>query len=130
MLDLDLTSAIVDGVNESLDMMKTSVDEKTPEDEKELLSKNKITPAQINGTVVIWIVSNDADHSIYVEFGRNKLWKTNKYHKPKWSVFYTGIGARMYARTKLEKENEAKAIIQKHIAKKIAQFNRKRSWTT
>lgn len=84
-------------VNKTLDETKQLVDDKTPEDTKTLLWNNKLNPATVTWSTVKWSVSNNTPYVFFVEFG--VWWKNYNYNKPKWSKFYSGVWARMFART-------------------------------
>ncbi len=77
--------------------IKKKVDEKTPEDTRKLLQNND-TSVSIEASKVIGEVFNDkTEYAKYVEYGVRS--KPYNYHKPKGSVFYQGVGARMFTRT-------------------------------
>ena len=80
----------------ALEYLKNEVDENTPEDTKTLLKNNKIDEIFKVWTKIIWSISNDTEYAQYVEYwvGRNF-----NYNKPKGSIFYTWVWARMFTRT-------------------------------
>jgi len=93
------------------------VDEKTPESTKTLLWNNKQVKARKLWNNYIWSVENDTEYAVYVEYW--VWWKDFNYNKPKWSNFYSWVGARMFTRTQDEEENEVSNIINKEIEKWI-----------
>ena len=124
---LDLTSPIMKVMNEGLKDLKEWIDSKTPEDTTTLLWNNKIQWVIKKWNVYFGRVYNDTDYAKYVEYGvRGKKYR---YQKPKWNKwFYTGVGARMYARTVKEKEIEIIKKIKAVIKQQIALFNKSKPW--
>jgi hypothetical protein len=97
-------------MNISLNVLKASIDAKTPEDSKTLIWNNKIEHAKIVGDTVVWKVVNDTEYAELVELG---VWLPFNYHKPKGKVFYRGSGARMFTRGLDSSRNEILNIIKK-----------------
>lgn len=92
-----LNDRLEKAINKSLETLKNSIDEKTPEDTKTLLGQTRIEQAKQSWNEIIGKVINDnTEYWLYVEYGvKNRAYN---YHKPKWSVFYSWIGARMFTR--------------------------------
>ena len=91
-----LTGRLKNAINKSLETLKKSIDDKTPEDTKTLLWNNQIKQAEVNWDEVRWKVYNDTEYWIYVEYWIS--WKDYNYHKPKGSIFYSWIWDRMFTR--------------------------------
>lgn len=96
---------LIEAINEALEYIKKRIDEKTPEDTKTLLGNNEIIEAKKVGTEIVGSVQNTTGYAIYVEYGRSKtegvpkVGIKYKYNKPKGTIFYEGVGARMFSRT-------------------------------
>jgi hypothetical protein len=115
--------AAENAINELLEVAKQSIDEKTPEDTKELVLNNEIIPAkeEQQGTVS-GSVKNETEYGVYVEYGVEG--KKYGYHKPKGQLFHIGVGAGMFTRTIAETEDKAEKIIEKHFDSLIDDLNR------
>ena len=90
-----------------LDVLKKSIDEKTPEDTFELIKNNKINSPVVEWNIVIWSVSNNTEYAILVERGvQNKKynyykgWWRRKWWKPfyVWGSIGKWVWARMFTR--------------------------------
>ena len=96
---------IIKAINEALVLIKRRIDEKTPEDTKELVGNNNIIKAEKFWSKIIWKVQNKTGYAIYVEYWRSKIGGVPKvgvsfkYNKPKGTIFSEGVGARMFSRT-------------------------------
>ena len=84
-------------------IIKEKVDEKTPEDTKELLWNNLIWPLEQVGTQIGIRVFNKTEYAPYVEYW---VWRNFEYNKPKWNIFYKWIWAWMFGRTWQEYKNK------------------------
>jgi hypothetical protein len=113
----EIDKSITDWINKATKYLKDKVDEKTPESTKTLLWNNKQVKARKLWNNYIWSVENDTEYAVYVEYW--VWWKDFNYNKPKWSNFYSWVGARMFTRTQDEEENEVSNIINKEIEKWI-----------
>lgn len=78
------------------DIVLDKINEKTPEDTKELLWNNQRSEIIENGDKLYSRVFNDTEYAPYVEYW---VWREFKYNKPKWKIFFTWIWAWMYWRT-------------------------------
>ena len=102
---------LIEAMNEALVHIKKRIDEKTPEDTKDLLKHNKIIKVRRVWDLLVWSVENKLGYAVYVEYGRSKaegvptVGVKYKYNKPKGSEFYEGVGARMFTRTADEEKN-------------------------
>lgn len=84
-------------INTALKYVKKEIDDKTPEDTRTLVGNNNINDASTDNGKSMWSVSNSTPYAIYVE---HWVWgKAYNYHKPKGTVAYTGVGAKMYTKT-------------------------------
>jgi hypothetical protein len=104
---------LIKWVNEALKVLKEDIDSKTPEDTTRLLKANDIVDAQVNWNAIEWAVKNETEYARFVEYGVGG--KAYNYHKPKWSVFYKWVGARMFTRAYDEKKKQITQIIQNSI---------------
>lgn len=116
-----LDTWIGDAINKWLKILKQSVNDKTPEDTLTLLGNNEIIGPIQQGSIIMWEVKNETPYATYVEYGIPG--KKYNYHKPKWTVMYRWVGARMFTRTKLEKEKEILALVKSNINKTIISLN-------
>ena len=84
--EAEYNKRIVRGINRALPVLLEELKRLTPEDTKEMLNSFVEQKAQVEWDTIVWIIGNEADHAIYVEYGRGgiQFW----YHKPKWSLFY------------------------------------------
>lgn len=92
----DLSKRIEWAVNKSLNTLKIAIDNKTPEDTKTLLWNNKIDFAITILDTTSWKIYNDTPYWLFVEYW--VMSKKYNYNKPKWSIFYRWIWARMFTR--------------------------------
>ena len=100
---------MVIAINNILVILLEELKRLTPEDTKEMLNSYHVEEAKVDGNIVIWSIRNDSDHAIYVEYW---VWSlTYNYHKPKGSVFYSGIGNRTFARATDNIKSRAEQII-------------------
>jgi len=91
-----LNDKLKNAINDSLEVLKKSIDDKTPEDTKKLLWQTRTEQAKISWEYIIWKVINDnTEYWVYVEYWVNRDFN---YHKPKWSIFYTWTWSRMVTR--------------------------------
>lgn len=104
---------LVKWVNEATKEAKNLIDQKTPEDTKRLLSKNKIQEAKVVKDTVQWSVENDTEYAFFVEYWVRS--RKYNYNKPKWNIFYRWVGARMFTRTKEEINKNIDKIINKYL---------------
>lgn len=87
---------LVSWVNKALPILLAELKRLTPEDTWDMLNSFVVKWASFDWQKVVWVISNTAEHAIYVEYGVN--WLTYNYHKPKWNVFYQWVGNRTFAR--------------------------------
>jgi hypothetical protein len=89
-----VNDAAINAVNEILEVAKKSIDDKTPEDTRELVGNNEIESArEEQGGVITGAVVNTTSYAIYVEFGafkgsdetpyEQRDGRSYNYHKPK-----------------------------------------------
>jgi len=124
----NLDDAIIKAITEWLNELKQWIDAKTPENTQKLLGNNQIQWVIKRGNVYYGRVFNDTEYAKYVEHGVK--WKKYRYQKPKGNKwFYTGVGARMYARTVMEKQTEIINKIKSAINQQIVLFNKSKPWT-
>lgn len=101
---------LIEGINEALEYIKKRIDEKTPEDTGDLVKHNKIIKAKEEDGVIVGSVQNKQGYAVYVEYGRSKQEGvpssgiTFRYNKPKGTIFYKGVWARMFTRTSDEEK--------------------------
>lgn len=95
-LDSRVAKALQNGVNRAAATLKAEVDRLTPEDTRRLVGNNRTKPAVVQGDKVVGAVVNDTEYALYVEYGVRG--RAARYHKPKGTVAYVGVGARMFAR--------------------------------
>lgn len=106
-LELKLTRIVRD--------LADSIDEKTPEDTFELISRNQVEMPHIEGESMKARVFNDDPKWVYVEYWQDP--NTYNYYKQSWrrnggSPFYSGVGAKMFTRS--WKEQKQDIITQLH----------------
>lgn len=65
-------------MKEAILFSKKKIDEKTPEDKKELIKGNKVELPKLIGSKIVAKVVNRVAHSEIIEFGRGKVMN---YHK-------------------------------------------------
>ena len=95
-LDSRIAVALQKGVNAATAQLKQEIDRLTPEDTRTLVGNNRAKPAVVTGQKVVGAVVNDTEYALYVEYGVRG--RAARYHKPKGTVAYVGVGARMFAR--------------------------------
>lgn len=98
-----LTEIVVD--------LADAIDEKTPEDTYELISRNQIEMPHIEWDSIKARVFNDDPKAVFVEYGQEP--KTMNYYKWSgrrkwWTPFHQGVGARMFSNSLKEKLPEIK----------------------
>jgi hypothetical protein len=108
-----INDSIINWINTSLSILKNAIDSHTPEDTRTLLWNNKINRASNISWTIKWSVENNTEYAIYVEYWVR--WKSFNYHKPKWSVFYSWVWARMFSKALDEKKSEIINIIKSNI---------------
>ena len=91
-----MNSKIAKAINKSLDILVKSIDEKTPEDTLTLLWNNDVKKAHLDWNYIKWSVFNDTKYWLFVEYWVHS--SSYNYHKPKWTIFYRWIWARMFTR--------------------------------
>lgn len=117
----EIEKAVEDGVSEVMEFAKTKLEEKTPEDTTTLLKNYKIQPLKKTGTLITGTILNTTPYGIYVEYGLSKeegqpTWgRPFNYHKPKGTIFYRGVGARMVTKTYDQDQDEMFDILQNKI---------------
>ena len=105
---------IKNSINEWLEVLKKSIDNKTPEDTKTLLWNNEIKKATREWNYITWSVFNDkTPYWIFVEYWVQS--KKYNYNKPKWTIFYKWVWARMFTRW----YDETKTQILNNIKKSV-----------
>lgn len=102
-----------DAMSESLDLAKEELEKYTPEDEGELVAGYEIEEPKMEDGILVGRVVNKVRHGIYVNFGVGG--KRYRYNKPKGTIFYVGVGARMMEKTKDYNADRFKKIFLKHI---------------
>ena len=108
-----IENKIKNSINDWLDILKKSIDSKTPEDTKKLLLNNEIEKAVIEWDYIVWRVSNETPYWIFVEY-----WVQStrfNYNKPKWTIFYRWIWARMFTKWYDESKKEILNNIKKSV---------------
>lgn len=116
-LDSRIAAALQKGVNAATAQLKQEIDRLTPEDTRRLVGNNRAKSAVITGQKVVGAVVNDTEYALYVEYGvRGKAYR---YHKPKGSVAYVGVGARMFARGYDGKKKELMSTISNSIKQSL-----------
>ena len=117
-LQNDIDDLISEGIDEVMEFAKTKLEEKTPEDTQDLVNGYEIQGTKKTGTLITWTIVNRVPYGIYVEYGLSKeewmpTWgKPFNYHKPKWAVFYRGVGARMVTKTYDQDQDDMSKILQ------------------
>jgi hypothetical protein len=94
-LQARLTLALKEGVDKATETLKKEIDRLTPEDTGRLLANNRQKKAVAQGDTVTGAVVNGTEYAAHVEYGVGRKFN---YHKPKGSVAYRGVGARMFTR--------------------------------
>jgi len=111
--ELEYKKRIVRWINRALPVLLEELKRLTPEDTREMLESYKVTNAKVDGDSVVWVIWNEAEHAIFVEYGVE--WVIFWYHKPKWKLFYTWVGNRTFARAVDNKRDEIISIIYQEI---------------
>lgn len=113
-----ITDKVIDSINFGIELISQSVKEKTPTDTMQLINSNRISPV-VNDQYKYWVkISNDTSYAKYVEYWVR--WRSYNYHK--WpprspsTRYYSWVGAKMFARTAIELENEIAEYISSQVA--------------
>ena len=118
-----MQEAIEEGLSIALDIAKDEIDAQTPEDTRELVGNNSKSEIYVTWKEMLWTIYNTTAYAKVVEYGLS--WRAFNYHKPKWEVFYRGVGARMYS--KARHDPDVTKRIKSAIANKISLYNRSRN---
>lgn len=102
---------IINNINESLEVLEQSIDEKSPVDSWDYIKHNRKFKATKLWAKIIWSVYNDDPKAVNVEYWFRS--SPVNWSKKDWKTMYTRTGARVYTRTIDEKENEIKKILSK-----------------
>jgi len=84
----------------------------TPEDTKDMLNSYR-TEFKETAEWIVWIITNDKDYAIYVEYWVK--WVMFWYHKPKGSLLYVGEWNMTFHRAVENKEDEITMIIYNEV---------------
>ncbi len=108
----DLLSKSIKNINKAMDVVESSIEEKSPVDTWDYIKWNKRIDAKLTWNKVVWELFNDSENAENVEFG----WRTTevnwyKWRKKWWPKIYTWVWARTYTRSYDEKQSEALKII-------------------
>lgn len=100
-LELKLTRIVRD--------LAEAIDEKTPEDTFELISRNQTEMPHMEGDSMKARVFNDDPKAVFVEYGQEP--KAYDYYKSSWrrkgwSPFYSWVGAKMFTRSWTEQKQD------------------------
>lgn len=106
---------VKEGIRKALPVLLEELKRLTPEDTKEMLNSYEVKEPIVRNWEVVWSIENHAEHAIYVEFW--VAWVRFWYHKPKWSLFYVGVGNRTFTRAVDNKRSEIIQIITNEISK-------------
>lgn len=106
---MNIRSKIVKWVANASSFLKQQIDDRTPEDTKKLVGNNELIPVTRSWSITRGGVINRTPYAAYVEFG--VYGKEYRYNKPKWFIFYKGVGARMYTRAKDDSDKQVRDII-------------------
>lgn len=123
----EIDSLIEEAMFEALSLWKNRLEEKTPEDKRDLVKWYDIQPLEKDWDIIKGTILNNVPHWIYVEFWLSKeewiptWWKKFNYHKPKWVVFYRWVWARMVTKTYDENQDEIFQVFINKINKKVWQ---------
>jgi len=86
-------------------IVKQTVDSKTPEATQTLLKNNdRSDVVHVGNKLYSSVYNNDTEYANYVEYGIQ--WKAFNYNKPKWSVFLTAQWAWMFRKTRFELQDK------------------------
>lgn len=110
----EMRGKLVKWVNNATKFLKKEVEKRTPEDTKRLLKSNKIVAARPKWDTIVWAVENATPYAAYVEFWVRS--RRYNYHKPKWTVFYRWVWARMFTRAKNDNQDAVKKIIENALS--------------
>lgn len=99
---------LIRAIRQWLNLLLQELKKNTPEDTKEMLNSYKVIDVQKRWTNYIGIIGNKADHAIYVEYWRDRVFN---YHKPKWSVFYRWVWNRTFQRSLLAVQDKIYKLI-------------------
>lgn len=115
-LHKEVLQAVDKAINDSLDILETSIEEKTPVKTWKYEEGHKKTKAHKVNNKIVWEVYNDMEYAKEVEYWFRKSpvnWHRN------WEIIYNWIGARVYTRTLDENEKKIKDLISKAIKNAI-----------
>lgn len=112
-IDSLIESKLFLALRECWNILLEELKRNTPEDTREMLNSYKVIDVQRKWDLFILTIWNKADHSIYVEFWVS--WKVYNYHKPKWSIFYTGKGNETFQRSLDNVQNKIYDVIMKYL---------------
>lgn len=104
---------LIVAIRQWLNILLQELKKITPERSREMLNSYKIWDVTKVWDTYIGSIGNTAKHSIYVEFGVNG--RVYKYHKPQWSVFYTGVGNKTFQRALVSSQDKIYKLIQQAI---------------
>jgi len=111
-----LEQKLKQSVNKALSVLDNSIEQKSPLDTGEYMKWNKRSNAKRDGSKIVWEVYNDSSYWYQVEYWfRSSPVNRHKNRRSWWTVIYRGVGARVYTRTKDEKEQEIKTILSNAI---------------
>lgn len=99
---------LIRAIRQWLNLLLQELKKNTPEDTKEMLNSYKVIDVQKRWTDYVGIIGNKADHAIYVEYWRDRVFN---YHKPKWSVFYRWVWNRTFQRSLLAVQDKIYKLI-------------------
>jgi len=102
-------------IRRAIPILMKALKELTPEDTKTMLNAYRIEEIKDEWNRIIGTISNDTDYAIQVEYWVD--WLMFNYHKPRWSVFYTWVWNRTFARAVDRSRNECMNIILNTIEK-------------
>lgn len=103
-------------VEQALDILDKSVEEKSPVDTGEYIRGNRRENAKLEGTKVVGWVYNDSPNAQEVEFGfRRTPVNRHKNRRQGWPVIYRGVGARVMTRSADENDQQIRNILSDKI---------------
>ena len=109
----EFQKALERGMRKALLVLLEELKRLTPEDTKKMLASYRVVWVRQEGDKIIGTIWNDAEYAIYVEYWVK--WKAFNYHKPKWSIFYSGVGNKTFARALDNKRQEILDIIAREL---------------
>lgn len=111
-----LEAGLTKWVNISLAVLEKEIEAKSPVDTGDYISWNKRQDAKREWMDIVGSVYNDSKNSFNVEYWwRKSPVNRHKNRKQWWPVIHTWVGARVYTRTRDEKESLVKKILQNNI---------------